>query len=165
MMKKMIVVTLLVVGGLALLGTGLAAAQTPQPPTPGAGTGSGRGAGPMRFAGANDVEGPLHDYMVNAMANALGISADEFESRRDAGETAYQIALDLGITADKIPALLSEARTKALDAAVAASAITQQQADWMKSRQAGMGLGNCSGTGQPMGGGMRGGWRWQQGNP
>ncbi len=112
-----------------------------------------------------EQEGPLHDYMVNAMASALGISAADFEARRDAGATAYQIALNSGISADKIPALLADARLKALDAAVADKVISQAQADWMGSRGAGMGSGNCNGTGQPVGSGMRAGGRWQPANP
>ena len=119
----------------------------------------------MRFQAAYGSEGALHDYMVNAMAEALGISADQFESRRDAGATAYQIALDLGVSADKIPTMLSDARATALNAVVADNAISQQQADWMKSRGAGMALGNCHGTGQPMGQGMGRGWRFQQPAP
>ncbi len=87
------------------------------------------------------------------------------KTRQDSGKTAYQIALDLGISADKIPALLSDARAKALDKAVADQVITQQQADWMKSRGAGMGQGNCNGTGNPIGPGLGRGGRWQQTNP
>ena len=164
-MKKTVVAIVLVGAALAVLATGVAVAQTPQPPTPGSGTprGFGNGHGPMRGFAANEAEGPLHEYMVKAMADALGISASDFEARRDAGKTAYQIALDLGISADKIPALLSDARSKALDAALAAKAITQSQADWMKSRGAGMGRGGCDGTGQRIGAGMGAGWR--QANP
>jgi hypothetical protein len=57
--------------------------------------------------------------LVDSLAGALGISPSDFEVRRAAGETAYQIALDLGISAEEIPALLSDARSKAIDAAVA----------------------------------------------
>jgi hypothetical protein len=162
-MKKKYVVMLLAVLALAIGVTGVAVAQTPQPQTP-------FGRGPMMGGyGMNGQEGPLHEYMVTAMANALGISGSDFEARQDAGKTAYQIALDLGISADKIPALLSGARAKALEAAQAAGVVTQQQADWMKSRGAGM--GNCDGTGAGrgagmMGGGMMGrGGRWQSTNP
>ncbi len=144
-MKKMIVAMLLVVAALAVFTTGAVYAQAPRPAGPG-------------LAGG---EGPLHDYMVKAMAEALGISASDFETRRDAGQTAYQIALDLGISADKIPGLLQDARARALDAAVADGVITSQQAGFMKSRGAGMGSGTCNGTGQGMG---RGG-RWQQTTP
>jgi hypothetical protein len=166
-MKKTVVAILLVVAALAVLATGVAVAQTPQPPTPGngAGMGFGSGRGPMRAFGAIGQEGPLHDYMVKGMAEALGISTSDFEARRDAGKSAYQIALDLGISADKIPTLLSGAGSKALDAAVADKAITQAQADWMKSRGAGMGPANCDGTGQPLGARMGRGWRFQQTSP
>jgi hypothetical protein len=160
-MKKILVVMVLVVAALAVSSTGIAFAQTPQPPIPGT-------WGPM-IGGTtgSTVEGPLHDYMINAMAAALGIAPADFEARLDAGKTAYQIALDLGISADKVPALLADARAKAFDAAVAAGAITQQQASWMKSRgmMTGTGLGTCTGMGQGRGGGMGRGGRWQQTNP
>ena len=153
-MKKSIVAIVIVVAALAIFATGVAFAQTPQPFTPGSVLGL-RGTG----------NGPLHDYMEAALAKALGIPKADFEARRDSGKTAYQIALDLGLSADKIPALLSGARTQAIDAALADGAITQQQADWMKSRGAGMGQGFCNGTGQPVGGMMGRGGRWQQTNP
>jgi hypothetical protein len=157
MKKTMLVIVIASMGvaALAAFATGIAFAQTPQPVTPGFGMGMGGGSG----------EGPLHEYMVNALSKALGTSATDFEARRDSGKTAYQIALDLGIPADQVSALLSGARTQAIDAAVAAKAITQQQADWMKSRGAGMGHGFCDRTGQPASRGMGHGGRWQQANP
>ncbi len=155
-MKKIVIAFVLGLAALALFATGGALAQTAQPPIPGNGAGMGFGNG----------GGPLHEYMVKAMAKALGISADEFESRREAGETAYQIALSEGIAADKIPTLLSQARASALDAAAADGLITQAQADWMKSRGTGMGSGNCTGAGPQFGNSMMGrGGRWQQNTP
>ena len=162
-MKKKVVAIFLVVAALAILTTGVAVAQAPQPPTPGGWP--GMGGGRMHGFAAGGEEGPMHEYMVKAMADALGISVTDFETRREAGETAYQIALDLGISADKIPTLLSEARSKALDAAVSDGIITQAQAEWMKSRGAGLGQGNCGNGGQGFGMGMGRGWRYQQTNP
>lgn len=164
-MKKTVVAMLLVVAALAILATGVAVAQEPQPPVPGGWPGMGPGM--MHGFAAGAEAGPMHEYMVKAMADVLGISVTDFEARREAGETFYQIALDLGISADKIPALMSEARSKALDAAVADKVITQEQAEWMKSRGAGMGPGNCGGAGQGLGFGMGmgRGWRFQQTNP
>ena len=163
-MKKNLFVAVLVVAALAVLATGAVMAQEPTPPTPG---GWRMGPGMMgRFGNSGAEYGPMHDYMEAAIAKALGISADEFETQRDAGKTAYQIALDLGFTADKIPTLLSDAHTKALEAAAAAGVISQQQLDWMKARHAGgFGMGNCDGAGQGRAGGMMGGWRFQQSNP
>jgi hypothetical protein len=153
-MKKIIVTSLLVMVALVVLSTGVVFAQGNQPPTQPRGSMQG------------GVEGPLHDYMVKALAEALGISADQLETRLDGGETAYQVALAQGIAAEDIPALLSTAHAKALNSAVAAGVITQQQADWMKSRGfgrgGGMGTGNCDGTGNSQ---MHGGGRWQQTTP
>jgi hypothetical protein len=162
MKKTLVIVT--VVTALAILTTGVALAQAPQPPAPrGGGMGPGGGFGPMGFAAGGEA-GPIHEYMETALADALGISLDEFETRREAGETAYEIALAEGFTADEIPALLRDARTKAWEAAAADGVITQQQLDWMKSRPSGTGMGNCDGTGQGLGGGMMRGWRFQQNN-
>jgi len=164
-MKKILVVGLMVVAALAVLTTGVAFAQSPQPPAPrGGGTGPGGGHGPMQYFAANGEAGPIHAYMATAIADALGIAAAELEARHEAGETAYQIALDLGFAADEIPTLLRDARLKAWDAAAAAGVVPQEQADWMSSRQSGMGLGNCSGTGLRAGLRM-GGWRFQQSDP
>ncbi len=155
-MKKIAIAFVLGLVALALFATGGALAQTAQPPVPDNGAGLGFGNG----------SGPLHEYMVKAMAPALGISADEFESRRAAGAKAYRIALSEGIAADKIPALLSQAHASAIAAAAADGLITQVQADWMKSRGAGMGSGNCTGAGPQFGNGMMGrGGRWQQNTP
>lgn len=152
-MKKIIVTSLLVVAALAVFSTGAAFAQDNQPPT--------QPRGPMQGGG----EGPLHVYMIQALAEALGLDAAKLETRLEGGETAYQIALAQGIAAEEIPALLSAARAKALDAAVAAGVISQEQADWMKSRgfgRGGMGTGTCDGSGTTR---MHGGWRWQQTTP
>jgi len=138
-MKKIIVTSLLVVAALAVFSTGAAFAQDDQPPFAPQGRMQGGG------------EGPLHVYMIQALAEVFEMDAAKLESRLESGETAYQIALAQGIAAEDIPALLSAARAEALDAAVAAGVISQEQADWMKSRgfgRGGMGTGTCDGTGR-----------------
>ena len=162
-MKRLVVIGTLVVVSIAAVGIGVAVAQAPQPPTPGGGQGFGRGFGPMGFAGEGGAEGPMHEYMINALADALGMTPADFESRHDAGETAYQMASNLGVSAESIPALLSDARGKALEAAAADGVIPQEQAEWMKPRAAGMGSGNCLGNGGQMGFGH--GWRAAQNTP
>ena len=153
-MKKIIVTSLLVMVALALFSTGAVFAQGNQPPT--------QPRGPMQGSG----EGPLHDYMIKALAEALGMDAAQLESRIEGGETPYEIAIAQGKSAEEIPALFASARSKALDLAVAAGVISQEQADWMKSRGIGqgrgMGTGACDGTGNSQ---MHGGWRWQQTTP
>ncbi len=150
-MKKMFIAMVLV-AVLAVFVSGTAVAQSSQPV----------GYGPN--AGVGGVgEGPMHDYMVKAMAEALGLSPSDFEARVEAGKTAYQIALAQGIAADQIPALMQSARLKALNVAVSDRVITQAQADWLKTRMARMGQGNGFGTRQPMGAGQgrEAGFSWR----
>ena len=165
-MKKTIVIAVVLAALVGLFVVGAAFAQGQNPPF-------GRGPG--------DGTGTLHEYMEKAMADAVGLSVDEFEKRHDAGETFYQIALAKGFTAEEIPTLMLNARNAALDAAAKDGVITQQQADWMKSRGFGRGgmmgngagysdgtcpmYGNGTGTGfQGRGPGMMNGGRWQTQN-
>jgi hypothetical protein len=159
-MKKTILIVALVVLALGALGVGVAFAQGQQTPF--------AFQGPMMQNGG----GYLHTYMVAAFAGKLGLTVDDVNARLAAGETMYDIAIAEGTAAEDFPALMTEVRTSALDAAVADGVITQEQADWMKSRgfgHGGMMNGGYSGTcpmngtgysGQRGPGGM-GGWRNQ----
>jgi hypothetical protein len=165
-MKKTVLIATLALTALAVAAVwaGAVYAQDVTPPY---------GGGMMR-----DGQGPLHTFMVTEFAKKLDLNVNDVNTRLAAGETMYDIALSAGVTAGEFPALMTEVRAAALDAAVAANVITQEQADWMKSRgygQGGMhGNGNCDGTG-PQGRGngygrgmMNGGgygWQNQQGNP
>lgn len=158
MKKTLLVIAVLGVLTIALAATGSAYAQGVNPPQP---------RGPMMGGG----EGPLHDYMVDAMASVLKMSATDLEARLETGETFYQIAISKGFTADQIPALMQTARTDALKKAVVDGVITQEQSDWMSQRMgggmrggmgngrgrnsSGMGSGPCGGTGVPVGQGGR----------
>ena len=157
-----IVATLVV----ALLSTGNVFAQGTTPPTPQTpGNGSGRGAnggmmGGRGMMGANRTasgtlsgEGILHDGMIAVFAEKLGISVDDLNARLDKGETMAQIASSKGLTAEQFTALMTAARTQAIDQAVKAGTLTQAQADWMKTRGGGM-----------MGAGQRGAGRGMRGN-
>ena len=168
-MKKTILIVVLVVMALAALGVGIAFAQDETPPYGGTGMMNGQGV--------------LHTFMVTEFARKLDLNVNDINTRLAAGESMYDIALSAGVTAEEFPALMLEVRTAALDAAVAANVITQEQADWMKSHgygQGGMGSGNCTGTGPQggmngwggngrgmmNGGGMMGGgWQNQQTTP
>ena len=154
-MKKTILVVMLVVLALGAF-TGVASAQTSQPTT-----------------------GLLHEYMEKALAEKLGIPLATIEAQFDAGKTLYQVALDNGIAQADFPDFMLDVRTKAINAALADGAITQAQADWMLQakghgmgagmgsgiRRGGFGMGQCGGTGIPVGTGMQRGGRWQQVNP
>jgi hypothetical protein len=79
-------------------------------------------------------EGPMHEYMVTAFAEAVDLTAEEVEERHDNGETMVEIAIAQGIAEADLPDLLAQVRTTALNAAVADGVITQAQADFMLER-------------------------------
>ena len=145
-----------------LMSASFVSAQGTVPTTPqtgGAiGNGGAMGNGGMRggrggtvaggFAAADDSI--LHDAMIAVYAEELGISVDDLNARLEAGETMAQIAFAEGLTADEFTALMADARSQALEQAVADGTLTQEQADWMQTR------GNRSAGMNSTGRGMRG---------
>jgi uncharacterized protein YidB (DUF937 family) len=89
----------------------------------------------------------LHESMISALAEKLGLSASDLQSRLDKGETLSQVAASKNIDSSKLDTLVAEAYSGVLDQAVKEGTLTQTQADWMKQRGGGM-----------MYGGGRGGW-------
>ncbi len=164
-MNKFSISLILVAVIAVVLGTAVfvsAQAPTPQPNAPGYGNGRGmRGGGMMA---ADEMDGPLHDAMMAVFAQKLGVSVADLETRMKNGETMAQIATTKGLTTEQFTALMTDARSQAIDQAVKAGTLTQEQADWMKQRGAGQmggmmnGQGQGQGRGQMMGGG-RGGMR------
>jgi hypothetical protein len=110
----------------------------------------GFGRGMMR--GAQGAQGPMHQYMVTALAGKLNLSVDELQAKIEAGERPYDIAKALGLSDEQIQSLLAEAHAEALQAAVAAGALTQEQADFMSQRMAQMHQNGFGGRGAGFGG-------------
>jgi len=97
-----------------------------------------------RLAGNDGAYGPLHDDMIAALAQGLGMSTEDLQARLAKGETVASIAQEKGLTLDQFRTLWQEARQKAINAAVAAGTITQQQADRMLQQTGRIGPnGNC----------------------
>lgn len=178
-MKKILFAGSLVLVAVIALGTvGFAFAQAGDPPTPEAPYAPFQGYGQQGMRGARGMMGggiglrmsfdgeygPLHEYMLPALAEALGMTPDELEAAHDEGITLWDIAQEKDISFEDFQALVLEAKSDAFADAVADGVITQDQADWMLSRMNGMwgqgsgpGTGTCDGTG-PQGrrhGGMR----------
>lgn len=109
MKKRMIGIGLVVVLTVALVATGVAFAQ-------GWGHGGSGGRGPN--GPIEGEEGPLHELMETAMADALGISTEDFEARHEAGETFIDMALDLGYDVDEARQLMIAARESAIEQAI-----------------------------------------------
>ena len=100
--------------------------------------------------------GPLHNYMYTAFAQALGLTPEELETRRLAGDTMWDIAQEKGMTTEQFQEAITTARTSAVNQAVADGVITQEQGDFMLERMETM-MGNGFGYGFGMGnGGCRG---------
>lgn len=142
-----IVATLVV----ALMSTGYVFAQgttPPTPQTPGSGYGYGRGGmmGGLRNGGGMVGEGILHNTLISIFAQKLSISTDDLNARLANGETMAQIASSKGLTAEQFTALMSDARTQAIDQAVKDGTLTQAQADWMKTRSGATGSGGATGS-------------------
>ncbi len=175
-MKKNLIIVAVIGAVLLTLGAaGFAYAQTQTPPNPetpygGYGPG-GRGMIGGRLGGfrgqiSDGAYGPLHTYMIDALADAFDLTPVEIESAHADGKTLFDLAEEKGFTVEEFRALMVDARTAALNQATADGAISQEQADWMLGRMGqmwvdgyGLGSGNCDGTG--LRGGMRGGgFRW-----
>ncbi len=141
-MNKFVIGIVIVAVAVMILGTaGLAFAQSPNPeaPIPGSGYGmrGGRGMrGGMMGRGADFISqsGPLHDAMIAAMAEKLGLSVESLNARLANGESMAQVAESQGFAIDQFRTLLAEARSSAIDQAVKDGTLTQEQADWMKQR-------------------------------
>ncbi len=151
-MKKLIVSIMLVAViavAFGVAGSAFAQSPNPQPPSPGTGYGNGmrggRGGGMGGNVGSHD--GFMHDEMIAAFAQKLGVSASDLEARLDKGETMAQIATSKGLTFEQFRTMMTEARGLAVDQAVKSGKLTQTQADWMKQRGPGMMNGRGAGQG------------------
>ena len=138
-----------------------AQSTTPGEPVQGAGMAfgsSGQGArgargGMLNANVAGTQDGLLHDVIIAAYADELGISVADLEARILGGETMSEIAISTGLTVEQFLALKVEVRAIALDQAVLDGTLTQGQADWLKTRGTGIGSGNGTrGNGQGLNG-------------
>mgnify|MGYP000968207155 CR=1 FL=1 len=156
-MKRMLLMVVMIgVVAAALAGSAdYVYAQTATPPVSAYGPNLG-GRGPRGGQNGGSVgsfDGILHDEMIAAYAQKLGMSAAELESRLDAGATISVIAYEKGLSAEQFTTLMQEARSMALQQAVSNGKITQQQADWMSQRGAGVMGGGAAGAGAGRGAG------------
>ncbi len=177
-MKKLLIITSITLVAVLALGlTGLAFAQsgTPQAPgTPGAGKGpagwansatqpgmGGRfgGMGAFGAQSAGGGYGLLHDAMLSTFAQAFNMTAEELQTRLDAGDSMWTVAQEKGLSAEQFTQLSQQARSTALQQAVTSGTLTQAQADWMQQRMNrnypdgyGPGSANCDGSGVHQGG-------------
>lgn len=167
-MKKIVVVLMVVAVAVVALGAaGMVYAQAPTPQAPVYGTGytygmmgggmRGGRMGQSEFAGTGD--GLLHDAMIAAFANELGLTVENLEARLAAGETVADVAFTQGLTVEEFRTLMTDARAQAVAQAVTDGTLTQEQANWMAQRGGGQGMHGAGG-----GQGMRGAGQGQFSN-
>jgi hypothetical protein len=98
------------------------------------------------------------DEMHAALAEALGLSVEDFEAKLASGETVWQIAEAQGVSAETLQAAMQAARADILKQAVADGVLTQEQADAMLSHMSARGGWGMMGRGMMgRGNGQRGG--------
>lgn len=178
-MKKLILIAVLVSAVAALLaGTALAAGPT-TPTTQGFGPGYGTRMWGTEQQTVPDADAPCGTMMgrggapewageSEAIEDLLGMTAEELQAERQAGQSLAQIAADKGISEATLIQTILDAKQAQLAQLVADGKITQAQMDFMLERvqtqtQAMVGrtnVGPAFGQGQMqpgMGRGFRGG--------
>jgi hypothetical protein len=74
-----------------------------------------------------------------AIAGALGIGEDELEAAFAEGKTPYTLAEELGVDFEQVQAAMQAARAEAVQQAVEDGTLTEEQAEWILSRQGDVG--------------------------
>ncbi len=121
------IIGLAVLGGLLFGAVTAANAQTPPPvPVP--------PYGPHGMMGGYGVMAQYREQIHAAIAEALGLTVEEFEAAIAAGKKLPQIAAEQGVALEDVWAAMRAAREAAIQQAVADGVITQEQANWMLSR-------------------------------
>jgi hypothetical protein len=177
-MKKALLtvaIVMIMIGAAALVFTGVVNAQSPTGQGAAVGTSSGTGMmygrgqrGNMQNAAtpgtngaaAGSQTGLLHDDLIAIYAEELGIPVDTLNTRLANGETLAQIAFAQGFTFEELRTMMVDARTQAIDQALADGELTEAQATWMKQHGAGQ-MSQSMGAGR----GMRGAGQGQYANP
>jgi predicted DNA-binding protein (UPF0251 family) len=78
--------------------------------------GAGFGRGMMGQGAYEEVEGPLHDYMSQAIADEFGLTVEELDALHDSGETLWDYAQEQGISQEEFFSRMQAARSEALQA-------------------------------------------------
>ncbi len=145
MKRTLLIVSLIMALGLAAFGSSSAYAQTPeldqtqeQQNTPRFGGGFRRGfeagqRGNMRAEG-----GILREAMLEAIAEVLDLPVEQIRMRVESGERLSSILSEAGLSFDEFRELMTDARAKAIERALADGLITGEQAEWLSQRMGGL---------------------------
>jgi hypothetical protein len=108
--------------------------------------------------GPGDGTGDLHEYMIESMAEALGLTEDELEAHLESGERMYEVAISLGLSQEEFFEAMTEARDAAMEQAYTDGVLSEEQYEFFLNRgqgtgQFGGGMGHHGGGRGPRGGG------------
>jgi hypothetical protein len=81
--------------------------------------------------------GVMYEYQVAALAEKLGMTADDLTTQLNAGKTVLDLAADKGMAVKEFITMQDEVKVLAIDKAFAAGVISQNQADAMKANKSG----------------------------
>lgn len=158
MLKKSIVilVALFLVAGAAFGVTAVLAQEAEDAPVPAPGVPGGFGPGHM-WQWQEDGEQPAMPYgrmhgrggmmggwmmdgntLLDVVADSLGLTVEEVLEELNQGISIAELAENQGVAVETIIADFSEAHAEALQEAVDAGSITQEQADWMQQNMTAM---------------------------
>lgn len=116
--------------------------------------GNGSGGSMLNQNFDSKLQGSLHDELVAAFADALGLEVEDIDTRLEEGETMAEIALSTGMTLEDFHTIMDEVRRQVIDQAVEEGILTKEQAEWMKTHRTRSfemeGLGRGRGKGQGM---------------
>lgn len=85
-----------------------------------------------RFGFTGRGDGVLGEYMEAALADALGLSVEEFQAlKAEEGFNLADYAVDEDMTVEEMQVMMQDVYTSAINAALADETITQEQADQM----------------------------------
>jgi hypothetical protein len=105
--------------------------------------GFGMGMGMMNGGrGANnrsDARTDMQSYYITALAEQFDTTSTDLQNKLQSGTSLLDLASDKGLTVNEYQSLIETAQTSAVDKALADGVISQNQADLMKSTDAGTG--------------------------
>ena len=85
--------------------------------------------------------GVMQTYEIAALAEKLGMTTDDLTKQLSSGKTVLDLAADKGMTVKDYITMQEEVRVLAIDKALAAGVISQNQADALKANQSGWMMG------------------------
>lgn len=141
MIKSLVVVATIVIA-FGIVGTAFAQSTLPEASDQAIEPGFRGGRGGHGYLGQDapqgTMDGVLHDAFMAAYADALGISVEELEMQLSEGNSLADIALENNYTLEEFWTLKQEIRASVIEQAVSDGILTEEQADWMETRGAGM---------------------------